>query len=266
MAAIGRLHVPDLLDRQRPLLMAHRGDAVHAPENTFATFRLALQAGADLLETDLWITADDVLVCHHDHTLDRTTDRSGSIPDLTLQEVKAARVTGSYCAAYDPASFPDERIPTLNELLEFVPVEVGLALELKDPKLGETHYAAQLAERIQARIAARTVLLLSFDAGLLWAARAAAPAVWVGKIGMFSPIPLFRGDGIGTTFPALRLNPLYMWMARLQGLWVCPLDPSPEEHLPRYLRMGVDAVLSHDPAKTREALRLLGARGPGSAG
>jgi hypothetical protein len=51
-----------------------------------------------------------------------------------------------------------------------------------------------------------------------------------------------------------------MWIARLQGLWVCPLDPAPEEHLPRYLRMGVDALLTHDPAKTRQALQLYRAK------
>jgi len=252
--------MPRLLDMPRPLLMAHRGDAVHAPENTFAAFRLALEAGADILETDLWITGDDVLVCHHDRTLDRTTDRGGAIPDLALQEVKAARVTGSYCAAYDPASYPNEPIPTREALLALIPAEVGLALELKDPRLGQPRYAAQLADRVRARVGARTVMLLSFDARLLWAARAAAPEVWIGKIGMFSPVPLFRGDGIGTTYPALRLNPLYMWIARLQGLWVCPLDPAPEERLPGYLRMGVDAVLTHDPAQTREALRRLRGR------
>ena len=237
--------------------MAHRGDAVHAPENTFAAFRLALDAGADLLETDLWITADDVLVCHHDRALERTTDQDGAIPDLTLPQVKAARVTGSYCAAYNPAAYPDEQIPTLDELLDDVPPEAGLALELKDPRLGTPRYAAQLTGQIRDRIEARTVMLLSFDAALLWAARAAAPEVWIGKIGMFSPVPLFQGDGIGTTFPAIRANPLYMWIARLQGLWVCPLDPAPEERLPRYLRMGVDALLTHDPAKTREALSRL---------
>ncbi len=252
--------MPHLLDKPRPLLMAHRGDAVHAPENTLAAFRLALDAGADLLETDLWITADDVLVCHHDRALDRTTDQSGAIPELILAQVKAARVTGSYCAAYDPAAYPDERIPTLEELLDVIPPDVGLALELKDPRLGTPRYAAQLSGQIRARIEARTVMLLSFDAGLLWAARAAAPAVWIGKIGMFSPVPLFRGDGIGTTYPAIRLNPLYMWIARLQRLWVCPLDPAPEEHLPKYLRMGVDALLTHDPEKTREALRVYRAK------
>lgn len=252
--------MPHFLDKPRPLLMAHRGDAVHAPENTLAAFHLALDAGAELLETDLWITADDVLVCHHDRTLERTTDRGGAIPELTLPHVKAARVTGSYCAAYDPASYPDEQVPTLDELLDTIPPDVGLALELKDPRLGAPRYAVQLADQVRARIEARTVMLLSFDAGLLWAARAAAPQIWIGKIGMFSPVPLFRGDGIGTTYPAIRANPLYMWIARLQNLWVCPLDPAPEEHLATYLRMGVDALLTHDPAKTREALRRQASR------
>ena len=70
--------VTHLLDQPRPLIMAHRGDAVHAPENTFAAFGLALERGAQLLETDLWFTRDRVLVCHHDRTLDRVTDSTDS--------------------------------------------------------------------------------------------------------------------------------------------------------------------------------------------
>jgi len=164
-----------LLDLPRPLVMAHRGDAVHAPENTFAAFKLALDAGVDLLETDLWLTADDVLVCHHDRTLERVTDSTGAIPEMTLAQVKEARVIGSYCGAFDATSYPDERVPTLEELLAFVPQDKGLALELKDPRLGEPARAAQLVDLITPRIEARTVMLLSFHADLLWAAREHAP-------------------------------------------------------------------------------------------
>ena len=77
-----------LLDLPRPLVMAHRGDAVHAPENTFAAFGLALERGAQLLETDLWFTKDGVLVCHHDRTLDRTTDSTGAIPEMPLTQTQ----------------------------------------------------------------------------------------------------------------------------------------------------------------------------------
>lgn len=246
-----------LLDRPRPLIMAHRGAAVHAPENTFAAFGLALEAGADILETDLWLTADGVLVCHHDETLERVTDRRGAIPELTLDQVKQARVQGSYCGQFDPARYPDERIPTLSELLAFTPPDVGLALELKDPALDDEDRAAQLTALIAPRIEAGTVLLLAFNTALLWAARRAAPAVWIGEISEFNPFPTFEGDGIGTVPQAMAANPDYMSIARAGGLWVCPLDPAPEERLPWYLELGVDAVLSHDPALTRRVLAQL---------
>ena len=250
-----------LLDLPRPMVMAHRGDAVHAPENTFAAFGRALRAGADILETDLWFTQDEVLVCHHDRTLDRVTDSTGAIPESTLAEVKQARVLRSYCGQFNETAYPGEQIPTLQELLAFVPEHVGLALELKDPRLSEPQAARQLIETIRPRIEARTVLLLSFHVDLLRAARRWAPDVWIGKIGMFSPIPVFRGNGIGTTWPAMKWNPLYTLIARLQRLWVCPLDPTPEERLGRYLRMGVDAVLTDDPARTRRALAVLSGGG-----
>jgi glycerophosphoryl diester phosphodiesterase len=243
-----------LTNLPRPLVMAHRGDAAHAPENSFAAFGLALERGADVLETDLWLTRDDVLVCHHDKDLDRTTTGTGPIPELTLDRVKQARVIGSYCGRYDESQFPDERVPTLQELLAFVPEDKGLALELKDPALAEPGKACQLVAEIRARIEDRTAMLLSFHTELLRAAQDADPRVWVGKISMFGPIPAFRGNGIGTTWPAMRLNPLYMPIARAFKLWVCPLDPTPEERLARYLRMGVDAVLTDDIARTRQAL------------
>ena len=243
-----------LLDRPRPLVMAHRGDAMHAPENTFAAFRLALDAGADVLETDLWITADGVLVCHHDRTLDRVTDCTGAIPDMTLAQVKEARVLRSYCAQFDEAQYPDERIPALEELLAFVPEEVGLALELKDPALAQPERARQLVAQIRPRIEDRTVMLLSFHADLLWAAREAAPDAWIGEISEANPNLTFKGNGIGTSPQAMHANPQYMDIARAHNLWVCPLDPAPEERLAWYLSLDVDAVLTHDPAKTREAL------------
>lgn len=151
-----------LLDSPRPLLIAHRGDAVHAPENTLAAFRLALEADADILETDLWLTKDDVLLCHHDRTLDRTTDSTGAIPEMTLAQVKQARVLRSYCGQFDQAQYPDERIPSLEELLAFVPGDKGLALELKHPRLAEPERARQLVEMIRPRLEAHTVMLVPF--------------------------------------------------------------------------------------------------------
>jgi glycerophosphoryl diester phosphodiesterase len=243
-----------VLDRPPPLVIAHRGASAWAPENTPRAFDLAVEAGADAIETDLWLTRDGHIVCHHDRTLDRVTDRAGAIPEMTLSEVRAARVTGSYAAKYDLDDIEAGRIPTLIELLDRLPENVGLFAELKDPALAEPARAAALTGALAPRIAARTVLFLSFHEALLWAVRNAAPEAWIGLVQEAEPHPRFTGDGVGTSPEAMHANPEYMAEARRRGLWVCPLDPEPEPRLEWYLALGVDAVLSHDPHRTRARL------------
>jgi glycerophosphoryl diester phosphodiesterase len=114
-----------------------------------------------------------------------------------------------------------------------------------------------LVALIRSRIVERTVMLLSFDPEMLWAVRKVTPTAWIGKISEADPNPVFAGDGVGTTPQAMQANPVYVDVAHEHGLWVCPLDPDPDERLPWYLALGVDAVLTHDPAKTRRTLHLL---------
>ncbi|MCU0291286.1 MAG: hypothetical protein MUF10_04765 [Thermoanaerobaculaceae bacterium] len=238
----------------RPRLIAHRGVPTAFPENTLAGFGQALEDGADILETDLWVTADGVLVCHHDATLDRVTDQKGAIGDLTLARVKQATVLRSEYGAFEGAG----QVPTLDELLAFVPADRGLALELKDPRLGEPELAARLAGQIAGRIEAGTVMLLSFQEDLLWAARRADPRVWISRIDEHEPHPWFAGNGIGTVPQAMAENPAYMAEARARDLWVCPLDPAPEPRLDWYSTLEVDALLTDDVARTRRELRERG--------
>ncbi len=74
---------------RRNLNIAHRGGAIEAPENTLFAYHKALEAGADMLETDVYFTADGEVVVIHDDSVDRTTDGTGRINDLTLAELKA---------------------------------------------------------------------------------------------------------------------------------------------------------------------------------
>ena len=71
--------------------MAHRGNRVACPENTLAAFRRALDDGADIIETDLHVTADGEFVCIHDATVDRTTDGRGPVAGMTLGHVASKR-------------------------------------------------------------------------------------------------------------------------------------------------------------------------------
>src|SRR4051812_14929099 len=73
----------------RPLIMGHRGAMGHAPENTMASFRKAVELGVEAIELDVHLTSDGKLVVIHDETLDRTTDGQGPVVAKTLAELKA---------------------------------------------------------------------------------------------------------------------------------------------------------------------------------
>jgi glycerophosphoryl diester phosphodiesterase len=94
------------------LIYAHRGASARAPENTLAAFRLAREFRADGVELDVALTADGVPVLLHDDTVDRTTDGSGMLSALTLEEVKRLDA-----GQWKGPEYSGERIPTLDEAL-----------------------------------------------------------------------------------------------------------------------------------------------------
>ena len=123
--------------REKPYVMAHRGNRVACPENTLASFRRALEDGADILETDLHLSSDGIFVCIHDGTLDRTTDGRGPVEARTLPELKALS------ASCGRPEFAGERIPTLAEVAALLPPDRGLALELKSDRFPRPESGAQ---------------------------------------------------------------------------------------------------------------------------
>jgi len=109
------------------LLIAHRGASGYAPENTLAAFRKAVAMGLGFIETDLQLSRDARFVAIHDDTVNRTTNGQGSVHDLTLAELRRLDA-GSWFGS----SFVGERIPTLEETLEFAKRhDVVFYLELK---------------------------------------------------------------------------------------------------------------------------------------
>ena len=108
-----------------PLLIAHRGGSVLAPENTLTAFRSAAVIwGADMIELDVHATADGHCVVIHDETVDRTTDGSGPVAAASLAEVQALdagyRFTRDWGATH-PFRGRGVRIPTIEQVLEALP-------------------------------------------------------------------------------------------------------------------------------------------------
>jgi glycerophosphoryl diester phosphodiesterase len=238
--------------RRRPLVMAHRGNSTRAPENTMAAFRRALDDGADVLETDLWLTADGHFACHHDLTLERMAGDPRRIDALTRADLARLPVTGSFGPA-----FAGERVPLLAELLDSLPPSVLLAVELKDPRFAHPAVAVRLADQLAERAAAFTALAVTFDMARLRALKAVAPGFPVGHITLRNPFPTQPTELVGPAWPLVFLNPFYIHLAHRRGQLVGALDPAPERRLGWYVARGADGVLTNDPGATRRALDRL---------
>ena len=141
------------LDHPTPIAFAHRGGAAHFPENSWRAFEHALKLGYAYLETDTHATRDGVLVAFHDKTLDRVTDRTGAIAQLSAADVAAARINGT------------EPIPLLAEVLDAWP-DVRFNIDVKDAPA-----VRPLADLIRLTAAWDRVCLTSFSAFRLHAVR-----------------------------------------------------------------------------------------------
>ena len=114
-------------------ICAHRGAMDTHPENTLAAFREAIDAGAHMIELDAYLTKDSHLVVIHDKTVDRTTDGTGNVSDLTLAEIQKLDA-----GSWKSPDFKGERIPSLQEALGIMPSNIWLNVHLKGGKaLGE---------------------------------------------------------------------------------------------------------------------------------
>jgi len=138
--ASGRPDLHPALADHRWQVIAHRGGAGIAPENTLAAFRNAVALGVDAFELDVHATADGVLVVIHDDTVDRTTNGSGAVSDLTLEEIKTLDAAYNFPTACDIEGHPYRgagvTVPTLEEVFEAFP-DTPMVIEIKrsDPPI-----------------------------------------------------------------------------------------------------------------------------------
>ena len=128
----GCIHMQDkagLEQTQRPQVevIAHRGASAYAPENTLAAFELAVEQNADWFELDCYLSQDGIVVVLHDTTVDRTTNGSGAVQELTLAELKTLDA-----GSWKGEAFTGEPIPTLFESLELAKGRIGVYVEVKN--------------------------------------------------------------------------------------------------------------------------------------
>ncbi|WP_370224211.1 glycerophosphodiester phosphodiesterase [Cytobacillus sp.] len=148
-------------ERKQVENIAHRGATGYAPENTVAGFDLAVNMKADYIEIDVQRSKDGELVVIHDTTVDRTTDGTGKVGDLTFDYLKSLDA-----GSWKGEQFAGEPIPTFEEILDRYHGKVGILIELKAPELYpgiEEQVADALKERNLDKPQNEKIIIQSFN-------------------------------------------------------------------------------------------------------
>ena len=235
------------------LVIAHRGASGYAPENTLAAFRRAIAMGATFIETDLQLSRDARFVAIHDATVNRTTNGQGKVHDLTLADLRKLDA-GSWFGS----EFAGERIPTLEEILEFAKKhDVVFYLELKPGGSWGGEHALISALRESGEIA-RTVVI-SFDPEILISVRNIEPTLMTGFLfdGKISD-PLEKTIEIGARQIAVRgdlVSPRLLKEARARDLQLVCWTVNHPGHMRLLAEAGVDGIMSDYPDRLVELAR-----------
>lgn len=201
-----------LLDPAARPVIGHRGHRAHAPENTLASFLEAVALGVDALEFDLRVSRDGVLVVFHDETLERTTDGSGPVALRTVAEL--ARLDAGARFTRDGGKTLPWRgrgvtVSTFDAVVESLPRELPLIIELKTPAATELVRQAIARHRI-----AHRVIVAGFDPATTRPLRGAGFALGASTpdvIGLVLPALLGRRVG-AQRFQALCIPPRWHGM------------------------------------------------------
>ncbi|MDQ0218048.1 glycerophosphodiester phosphodiesterase family protein [Peribacillus cavernae] len=158
---------------QRPIVAAHRGVPSLSPENTMTSYRQAYDLGADLIETDVQKTKDGHLVIMHDYTVNRTTNGTGNVKDLTLDQIQQLDAG----VKFGP-EFQGEKVPTFKEYLqEFKDKEVVLLVELKAADIEQ-----QVIDEIEEEGMADKVVIQSFNLDSVKNSKVIKPEIGTGYL------------------------------------------------------------------------------------
>lgn len=245
-----------------PRVIAHRGDSRNYPENTLPAFESAVRMGIDVVETDIHLTKDGVLVIWHDPTLERNTDGRGRIEDHTLEELR--RFDAGYTFTQDGGkTFPFRgkgvRICTLAEALEHCPEQrFNIDLKTKCPEIVD-----EFIKVIREHDAVDRVVGASFHLSNLKRLRRLAPD-FLTSVTTAEVVPLLFRQKTHTLPKAFKrkiifqipmaagpvkvVTPAFVKAMHQRGAVVMVWTINDEETMRKLFEMGVDSVMTDDPA------------------
>ena len=228
-------------------IIAHRGGCALFPENTCVAFR-ACEGFADRIEFDVRVSADGEHVVIHDETVDRTTDGSGAVADLTLAQLKALDAGSHFSSA-----FAGERIPTLAEALRALPPGIPALVDCK------TGSAEAIVNALRSANALSNAVIACGGLDLLQAVRRLDSSIELafagnGELGPNNVAVAKRMGVNALAWDKVAVTPALLDLARSVGWRVFVFSPTPSE-VPFFLDLGVDGIYADDPVAVHQAVQ-----------
>lgn len=253
------------------LNIAHRGASAYAPEHTLVAYRKALLMGADYLEIDLQMTKDGYLIAMHDDTVNRTTNGTGAVKDLTLQQIKQLDA-GSWFNKKHPQfaqdSYAGLRVPLLEEIFRTFGKRAKYYIEIKSPETnpGIEEKLLQLIRRYKLLAGdgrGNPVIIESFSSASLAKIHKLEPRQPLVQLLWFvgpSPAQDFelgkiRSYAIGVAPNYSYLTAAYVRKAHSYGLLVHPYTIDDESDMLKLISWGADGLITNRPNRLQQMLQ-----------
>lgn len=242
----------------------HRGASGHAPEHTMPSYELGEQFNGNYIEVDLQMTKDDILIGMHDETVDRTTDGSGLVKNMTLEEIKELDA-GSWFNEENPEKAKDEyvglKVLSLEEIFQRFGSDSYYYIETKSPDKSEGMEEALLSLLeeynlsnnviVQSFSADSLKLIHSMDSHLPLVQLVSKPALDEGTEEELNEIKEYA-IGVGPNFNNINEN--YVQTVREHGLHIHPYTVNKKEQMRTALEWGVTGLFSNYPDRFDEVI------------
>jgi glycerophosphoryl diester phosphodiesterase len=239
----------------RPLVIGHRGASAHAPENTLASFELAIEHQADAIEFDVKLSSDNRVVIIHDSSVDRTTNGTGKVANLSLAALRELDAGSKFADKY-----AGEKIPTLNEVFERFGNQILMNVELTNYSTPFDGLVTKVVELVRFYKLENNVIFSSFLSNNLKVSRKLLPEVSCGLLAYSGWMGYYpRHFGWKKGFQAL-----HPYLADVDQILVDNLHAAEkrihvwtvngEDNLKHMLDLKVDGIFTDDPGMLRRVM------------
>ena len=235
---------------RKVVVVAHRGASGNFPENTASAFREAVRLGVEMIEFDVHLSADEQLIIVHDGTVDRTSNGSGRVAEMTLAEIEALDAGGELAE-----EFTGERFLTLDRALELMPAEMRLNVHVKAYGEDRERVIPRVVEELVGRQRLGTAFVASDQASLVLARRI-EPRMEICNLSTSPPEDYVRRSheiGCRILQPGNAMTTAELVAEAHQlGMEVNPFYADDEQEMRRLIGCGVDGILTNFPQRLQK--------------